>query len=98
MSLDIFLTRNEHSPTSFKSPGKLGLTKYVTLLDTSALHDDVTAEKQIRRIARTLVLVPGYRDIRGRKKFKKKNNILKSAASFERCTIVDVNGNEIVIC
>jgi len=46
MSLDIFLTRNEHSPTSFNKPGKFGLTKYVTLLATSALHDDVTAANQ----------------------------------------------------
>jgi len=53
ISFDTFLTRNEHSPTSFNNPGKFGLTKYVTLLATSALHDDVTA-KQIARARLTV--------------------------------------------
>lgn len=43
MSVDTFLMRSEHSPTSFNSPGNFGLTKYVTLFDTSVLQDDVTA-------------------------------------------------------
>jgi len=50
MSLDIFLTRSEHSPTSSNSPGKFGLTKYVTLLATSALQDDVTVVNHIHDI------------------------------------------------